>query len=813
MKKQPTSKETAAKKEAASKKPKAVITGVRLRMPAPEPIQIKHLAQLPKYVRPKRVHPRRTLPLVREGLEREFHSMTRQVAFHRALPVLMPMAATDELALVTNTELTSPTTQQRASNVGEPSAAINDQVVFYTGNWYAAMSSDGGKTFSFIDPATAFPNADPASSNFCCDQVVQYISKIDTFVWLMQYGPDTGDNIQRLAFASTTDVVQGRWRLFDITTHILNVNGAFMDFPDLAVGANCLYVTTNIFGSANQVGSAVIRIPFPGIQSGVVTAQPFVSMDLQSFRVAQNCGTTAFFAAHQDTSTLMVFSWDEAQSAPVSQAVGVARWIGGNGYQSRTPDGRRWLDRADQRITGATLTGNELWFAWSVDRGSNQRPKPFVQIARIDSSNLTLVENLNIFDTDSAICYAALGTNANNEVGVSYMIGGGSRFPSHVVGILTGTRKDVVVAVSDRGPLDPQTGKGEWGDYLTVRPVFPKQNLFAATGYTMKGSGDGSNQDATPRFVVFGRAGDTGTSVVSAGGDASTGGTEDAGGAVDGSPISDVNSLPVVSASVAAQIKAWAMAQGTAPEVAMAMPVEALPSGLRFVTKPGVERWPVKTGTDPDVGNVGKNVIKGQLLGAGIVPTTVEELIRIPRSADMTPPTSEFPDFQQRRKDPVETTIWQIEADIIALKQEADGDRHLVLQGASGQTMIGEIPTPRAPFVLASSPWLANMQAARQAVDDKLVSKLSPADFSRLDDTLVPRKSLSVQPEAMPSVPASFRTPKEDEQQAMPTFKTKVPATPVRITGVGFFDKVHGQMGVALLNGIELHPVLKIEWL
>ena len=782
-------------------------------MPAPQPIQVKHLAQLPKYVRPKRVHPRRTLPLVREGLEREFHSMTRQVAFHRALPVLMPMAATDELALVTNTELTSPTTQQRASNVGEPSAAINDQVVFYTGNWYAAMSSDGGKTFSFIDPATAFPNADPASSNFCCDQVVQYISKIDTFVWLMQYGPDTGDNIQRLAFASTTDVVQGRWRLFDITTHILNVNGAFMDFPDLAVGANCLYVTTNIFGSANQVGSAVIRIPFSGIQSGVATAQPFVSMDLQSFRVAQNCGTTAFFAAHQDTSTLTVFSWDEAQSAPVSQAVGVARWIGGNGYQSRTPDGRRWLDRADQRITGATLAGNELWFAWSVDRGSNQRPKPFVQIARIDSSNLTLVENLNIFDADSAICYAALGTNANNEVGMSYMIGGGSRFPSHVIGILTGTRKDVVVAVSDRGPLDPQTGKGEWGDYLTVRPVFPKQNLFAATGYTMKGSGDGSNQDATPRFVVFGRAGDTGTSVVSAGGDTSTGGTGDTGGAVDGSPISDVNSLPVVSASVAAQIKAWAMAQGTAPEVAMAMPGEALPAGLRFVTKPGVERWPVKTGTDPDVGNVGKNVINGQPLGAGIVPTTVEELIRIPRSADMTPPTSEFPDFQQRRKNPVETTIWQIEADIIALKQEADGDRHLVLQGASGQTMIGEIPTPRAPFVLASSPWLANMQAARQAVDDKLVSKLSAADFTRLDDTLVPRKSLSVQPEAMPSVPASFRTPKEDEQQAMPTFKTKVPATPVRITGVGFFDKVHGQMGVALLNGIELHPVLKIEWL
>jgi hypothetical protein len=429
-----------------------------------------------------------------------------------------------------------------------------------------------------------------------------------------------------------------------------------------------------------------------------------------------------------------------------------------------------------------------------------------VQIARIDASNLTLIENINIFDADSAICYGALGTNANDEVGVSYMIGGGSRFPSHVVGILTGTRKDVVVAAGDRGPLDPQTGKGEWGDYLTIRRAFPSQKLFAATGYTMKGGGDGSNRDATPRFVVFGRAGDTGT----AGGPP---GERPPQATDDGPPISDVNSLPVVSAAVAAQIKAWAMSQGAPAQAVAAVPAEAPPTGLQFVTKPGVERWPVKTGTDPDVGKVGKNVRDGVRLGAGIVPATVEELIRIPRSADMTPPTLEFPQYQQKRKEPVETTIWQIEVDIIALKQETDGDYHLVLQGASGETMIGEIPTPHPPFVLATSPFLANIKTARQAVDDKLVSKLRPADFAPFDGTLVPRESLSVQPEALPALPTSFQTPKEGEAQAVPTFKTKVTPTPARITGVGFFDKVHGQMGVSQLNGIELHAVLKIEWL
>jgi hypothetical protein len=109
------------------------------------------------------------------------------------------------------------------------------------------------------------------------------------------------------------------------------------------------------------------------------------------------------------------------------------------------------------------------------------------------------------------------------------------------------------------------------------------------------------------------------------------------------------------------------------------------------------------------------------------------------------------------------------------------------------------------------------MQVARQAIDDKLVSKLNPADFVQVGDMLVPRNSVTAstaaQPLAMPSLPASFRTPPEGSNQPMPAFKTQITPTRVRITGVGLFDKVHGQMGVAQLNGVELHPILKIEWL
>jgi hypothetical protein len=117
------------------------------------------------------------------------------------------------------------------------------------------------------------------------------------------------------------------------------------------------------------------------------------------------------------------------------------------------------------------------------------------------------LENINIFDPDSATCYAALATNADNEVGIAYFLGGGTRFPTLVVGFLTAPRRDVEVAVSQRAPLPEDDGSYHWGDYLTVRPAFPNSKLSAATGYVMKGagSGDGSNRDCTPHFVIFGR--------------------------------------------------------------------------------------------------------------------------------------------------------------------------------------------------------------------------------------------------------------------------------------------------------------------
>src|SRR5712692_8678211 len=92
---------------------------------------------------------------------------------------------------------------------------------------------------------------------------------------------------------------------------------------------------------------------------------------------------------------------------------------------------------------------------------------------------------------------------------------------------------------------------------------------------------------------------------------------------------------------------------------------------------PRKERWAVKTGQDPDRARV-----------SGTVQTTVEDLISLPRPHDMLPASQDFPQYQQKRAAPDELTIYTLDATITALKSELDGDYHLVLQGASGRTMV-----------------------------------------------------------------------------------------------------------------------------
>ncbi|MEP7266274.1 MAG: hypothetical protein ABI844_01515 [Saprospiraceae bacterium] len=511
--KKPSSKKVAKPVSKKAKQPKPKLTTTQLKKESSQTIKIEYLNKASKFSEARKkdtIHPRKILPKVKSGAQIKDKLPTAAMAFEEQVSIAQmadvrgakPKAFTDTITFLKNVQLDDVATADTASHVCEPSAAVNGKVIFYTGNWFAAISIDGGSTFKYINPYNSFP--DPPGMGFCCDQVVHYIKSIDTFIWLLQYTADTtGKNIQRVAYATTAKVKTGTWKYYDFTPANLGLAaGIWLDFPDLSTSSNYLYMSTNSFdGGGNFKSSVLVRIKFSSFTTGVRSARKYVSTSFSSFRVAQNCGTTAYFVAHKSTSALRVFSWKESTTTPTFKDVSVASW-NPNGYTSTTPDGKDWLKRADGRHIGATLASGELWFSWgSAKGGANNRPQAFVQIARIKISTMTLAQNINLWDTKAAIFYAGLSTNSNNEVGASFAMGGGTIFPRHMVGILTNTGRQVVTFSGNRGPAD-----NKWGDYLTVRRNYPNQKLFCATGYVLK-SGAGLS-DATPNVTIFGRSSD-----------------------------------------------------------------------------------------------------------------------------------------------------------------------------------------------------------------------------------------------------------------------------------------------------------------
>lgn len=119
----------------------------------------------------------------------------------------------------------------------------------------------------------------------------------------------------------------------------------------------------------------------------------------------------------------------------------------------------------------------------------------------------------------------------------------------------------------------------------------------------------------------------------------------------------------------------------------------------------GVERWSVKTGTDPDAHLV---------TISPAVPQTIAYL------DSLTPPS---PIPANSRVQPTETTTFVLNATLVQYKIESDSDYHLVLKDSQGNTMIAEIPDPAC--VGSGSPFAAAIANARAEFDAKYTASTS----------------------------------------------------------------------------------------
>jgi hypothetical protein len=165
----------------------------------------------------------------------------------------------------------------------------------------------------------------------------------------------------------------------------------------------------------------------------------------------------------------------------------------------------------------------------------------------------------------------------------------------------------------------------------------------------------------------------------------------------------------------------------------------------------GTERWKVKTLTDTTAGNIDPTETARSI-------TQLRNLTR--------PSNGNLPD--ETRVAATELKTFRITGRVIRFKREDDKDIHVVLAQTNSldNTIVVEFANPVCADV-CSSPELERIRQARQDFINKFGN---------------------------------------------PTTKFKTPAkvTKIQVVGVGFFDRLHGQSGMAP-NGIEIHPVLSMR--
>lgn len=185
----------------------------------------------------------------------------------------------------------------------------------------------------------------------------------------------------------------------------------------------------------------------------------------------------------------------------------------------------------------------------------------------------------------------------------------------------------------------------------------------------------------------------------------------------------------------------------------------------------GDERWAVKMGADPSASQV--QVQSPQ-------PTSLHDLVNLTRPQIPTDDVTRMPSEQ---------SVWVIDAHLVKFKQETgktgDSDFHLVISDETLLYSAGGAGSPTSPHsVIAEIPDPA-------CVGGRNGSVTGPSQFEAQLEAV-----RAIFTQKFPSIGSGWND---------------AGGISVRLTGVAFFDRPHGQVGRAL-NGLELHPLLAIEF-
>jgi len=177
-----------------------------------------------------------------------------------------------------------------------------------TGNWWAARSTDGGNSFSFVDPTSDF-------LLFCCDQDVVYNDKHDVWIWYRQGVGDAslgGSGIKNHIKIGVSTDDAASWCNYDFIATELNsgLTDHFIDYPHLQTTDDKLYIATNIFSNLNSdVFTAMLRFDLAELSAcSTINGQIFLSSTEFNFTPVNGATDTMYFGTQISSSQTKIRS-------------------------------------------------------------------------------------------------------------------------------------------------------------------------------------------------------------------------------------------------------------------------------------------------------------------------------------------------------------------------------------------------------------------------------------------------------------------------------------------------------------------------
>jgi hypothetical protein len=423
--------------------------------------------------------------------------------------------ASNPLSFFRNSDVGVP---PRQASPQEVTAAVGEEVVWYTGNTSDALSTNGGRTFTTFNPSSVLPDE---GLGFCCDQVVSYSSSYHMFVWVMQYWcsksclvrnseeknvcrSDGVFNRIRIAVASPADLRANAsnpgaaWTYWDVTPSTIGENGgnAWFDRSDLSVNPWNMNWTVDVLCGS---GASVLgRISLEALSHRGTVNLGYIIDSPQRMTTSQGLGsTTTYFVGANSLSQERIWSWEPFSGTlflhnPNHSSVPIYD------NEVKGTDGGNWYDRYGifpGAIESATLSGSTLYVAQGTGRAyctsncSTEHPtlehvlsQPSILITKYDVNTWAEVGERWLWNPTYAAGWPALQTDGVGDVGIAFRASPSNANAQPVAGFLT-PEEQFTLAV-------PAGMPHETGDYYTLRPGRTAES-FAMTGQTVESSAYG----------------------------------------------------------------------------------------------------------------------------------------------------------------------------------------------------------------------------------------------------------------------------------------------------------------------------------